>query len=466
VNRNILSHRCCWFLISLVLVVCAPAAAQWKDNMGGSWNNPTSASIGNIINDQLWNRMRAKARARAKSGNSAPANTSRKETPPAEPEVSKKTPAQIDAAVRFRSTGTQLRTQAFADFLSDGGTPETKKQMPAIISALLTEYEKAARAQGKPNDLALATTAALVYNSSIYNGTPDPEDARIMEIRDALAELAAEDGTFTSMTDRQKQELYENLVISTMLAKVGYEEAKKTSDEATMATYRSLAGQTLRAVSGMPPEKIDFSTDAPAMNAARILDAASTNSTNQSSPATGPQSVPPTKVSSSEFLDFDPFPDKPYVQPQKPLLGGLRKTITMADLAGTWEIGGASVQTYVSSGTNSHTDASFYGKKYFIHSDGTFDSKFQGRASNTTIRESDSGTVILSGGFITLKSRQNPAMRYQFVAFMDQPNRAAVLSLIYIGENAPLDGETLRANCAHANGYVSCLNGEEWVRIP
>ena len=191
-NRNILGHRRCWYLISLVLVMCAPAAAQWKDNMGGSWNNPTSASIGNIINDQLWNRMRAKARARDKSANSAPANTSRIETPLAQAEVSKKTPAQVDAAVRFRSTGTQLRTQAFADFLSDGGTPETKKQMPAIISTLLTEYEKAARAQGKPNDLALATTAALVYNSSIYNGTPEPEDARIMEIRDALAELAAE----------------------------------------------------------------------------------------------------------------------------------------------------------------------------------------------------------------------------------------------------------------------------------
>src|SRR6185312_1961850 len=142
-------------------------------------------------------------------------NNSRTETTVAAPEVSKTTPAQIDAAVRFRSTGTELRTKAFADFLSAGGTPETKKQMPVIISALLTEYEKAARAQGRPNDLALATTAALIYNSSIFNDTPDPEDARIMEIRDALAELAGEDGTFASMTDRQKQELYENLVIST-----------------------------------------------------------------------------------------------------------------------------------------------------------------------------------------------------------------------------------------------------------
>ena len=197
--------------------------------MGGSWNNPTSASIGNIINDQLWNRVFAKARAATR-----PARPLRLRQRRAGSKLRlqnlkslKKLRRRSTPRFAFRSTGTQLRTQAFADFLSAGGTPETKKQMPLIISTLLTEYEKAARAQGKPNDLALATTAALVYNSSIYNGTPEPDDARIMEIRDALAELMAEDGTFASMTDRQKQELYENLVISTMLAKAGYEEAKR-----------------------------------------------------------------------------------------------------------------------------------------------------------------------------------------------------------------------------------------------
>jgi hypothetical protein len=114
-------------ILFVTLIVClfcfsGVASAQWTDNMGGSWNNPTSASIGNIINDHLWNRIRAKARARAKTGNSTPATT-------VEPQVSKKTPAQIDAAVRFRSTGTQLKTQAIADELSSGGTPEAKKSI-------------------------------------------------------------------------------------------------------------------------------------------------------------------------------------------------------------------------------------------------------------------------------------------------------------------------------------------------
>lgn len=254
-KKNASRFNLCCGLISLLLLMSAPVFAQYKDNTGGNWNNPTSASIGNIINDQLWNRMRAKARERVKSGDSA-------STKAGPAEVPHKSPAQIEAAVHFRSTGTQLKTQTIADEISAGDAPEAKKQTLAILSTLLTEYEKAARAQGKPNDLALAITAALVYNSSIYNGTPEPEDARIMEIRDALAELAAEGGAFASMTDRQKQELYETAVIFTMLAKAGYEEAKNTGDTSSLAIYRNLAGQTLQAVSGMPPEKINLSATA------------------------------------------------------------------------------------------------------------------------------------------------------------------------------------------------------------
>jgi hypothetical protein len=247
------------FLFIFVCGLPTSGSSQWSDNMGGNWNNPTGASVGNIINDQLWNRVFAKARARDKTRAKQPSGSpSSNDAAPVPAETSPKTPAQIDAAVRFRSTGTQLETQAIADELGAGGTPDAKKQMFTVLSTLLTEYEKAARTQGKPNDLALAITAALVYNGGIYNGTPEPADARIMEIRDALAELAVEDGTFAALSDRQKQVLYEKLVISTMLAKAGYEDAKEKGDKTNMAIYRNLSGRTLQAVSGMSPEKINF----------------------------------------------------------------------------------------------------------------------------------------------------------------------------------------------------------------
>jgi hypothetical protein len=187
-------------------------------------------------------------------------------------------------------------------------------------------------------------------------------------------------------------------------------------------------------------------------------------------PSSSPSS-PTTNLSeperpNSEYLDFDPFPDKPHIQAQQPLIGRLRKTITMADLAGTWEVGGASVMEYITSSSQSTTSVSFGRTKYTIRADGSYDGKFQGRASNTTIRESESGTISLSGGFIIKRDRNNRELKYQFVAFMIQPNGAAVLTMIYLGENPPMDAEALRANCGHAHGYITCMNGEEWVRIP
>ncbi len=290
-----------------LFVALTTAKAQFGGSYGGAgsstWNNPISASmsvmIQGVINRKMLERSianrqgkRVSSTTTSNGSTSVPERTRDKARSPnsatTEPEVSMKTPEQIDAAVRFRSTGTQLKTQAIADELSAGDTPEAKKKMFTILSTFLSEYEKAARAQGKPNDLALAITAALVYNSSIYNGTPEPEDARIMEIRDALAELVVEGDSFASMNDRQKQELYETAVIFTMLAKAGYDEAKTNGDTSSMAIYRNLAGQTLQAVSGLPPEKINLGVQPAAEEPVPYSPPAS--------PPSSPQNIPATTI--------------------------------------------------------------------------------------------------------------------------------------------------------------------------
>ena len=168
----------------------------------------------------------------------------------------------------------------------------------------------------------------------------------------------------------------------------------------------------------------------------------------------------------SDFLDFDPFPDKPRIQPQKPLIGRLRKTITTADLAGKWENGGASIMEYVNSSSSTSTSVSFGRTDFTIRGDGAYDSVSQSRASNTTIRESETGTIILTGGWFIMRSSKGREERYQFVSYMLQPNGAVVLSLIRRGDSPPLTPTELVANCGHANGYISCMGGEEWVRIP
>jgi len=256
--------KSCFVLVVACFLATDIVTGQHKDMMGGNWNNPVSASIGNIINDRIWNRMRAKARARRKIGTAASADSGASSTD-VQP-VTKQSAAEIAAATRFRSTGTQLTTRELAN--ASGNTPEEKAQMFKLMSTALTLYETEARRPGRPNDFALALAVALAVNSNVYNGRPEPEEARLLELGDAIGELMAEDNVFGGITDKQKQEMYESMVIFTMLVQAGSNEAKQNGDAAEAATYRELAGKVLQNISGMSPEKIRLDPDASATAAA------------------------------------------------------------------------------------------------------------------------------------------------------------------------------------------------------
>lgn len=165
----------------------------------------------------------------------------------------------------------------------------------------------------------------------------------------------------------------------------------------------------------------------------------------------------------------DPFPDKPNTQPQKPLVGRLKNSITMDDLAGKWEEGGAVVTTTIDSGDTRHTDTSFVGIWYLIGRDGSVESHYQGRTSNQTVRGTSSGTITLSGGHIILTTTAGEgrgSRKYQFVSYMTLPNGGAVLTLIYVGDNPDYNATQLYYSCGHANGYIDCISGTTWVREP
>jgi hypothetical protein len=204
--------------------------------------------------------LRAKARARRNAGSASTASA-RTQNRTAVAEPPKQSAAQIAAATRFRSTGTQLTTRETANGFGD--TPEEKEQMFRLMGTLLTAYETEARRLGRPHDFALALAVALAVNSSVFHGTPEPEEARLLEIGDAIGQLMAESNPFAGVPDRQKQKMYETMIIFTMLAQAGTEEARQNGDTASAEIYRKLAGQTLQAVSGMPPEKLRFDTEVP-----------------------------------------------------------------------------------------------------------------------------------------------------------------------------------------------------------
>lgn len=444
-KRNILSHRRCWFLIFLLVVACSPVVAQYTDRLGGNWNNPASAMITNIVMDRMA-RRRLEKRLGVKHS-SPGASTGR----PSSGE-SAETPRPVnDAVVHFRSTGTQLKTREIANLI-DAGNP----RVVTLLTAIMEEYEKGARAAGKPNDLALALSFFFATNASVYHDAGQPPDPQMLELRDIIAGALVEGNALNGVTDRQKQEMYETLVLYTGFTLAAYQEAKQLGNAESLKVSQQLAGQNLQAVTGISPEKITFND--------RGLSIDNGSNTADASASVADSSAAPTPT----IQNNDPFPDRPGYAPQKPLSGTLNVTITMADLVGTWDHGAGSVQTYIDSNTGdySHTATSFYGEQYSIKSDGTFEYKFVGRANNRTVRELDSGNVILSGGYITFKFKGRTTEKYQFIAFMTQPNGSAIISLVPVGENEQgYDAAGLRLECGHSSGYIHCVGGVEWARL-
>ena len=74
-----------------------------------------------------------------------------------------------EVSVRFRSTGTQLKTREIANLISPGDT-----QVFTVLTTILEEFDKEAQKLGKPNDLALALSFFFATNANIYHDTGIP----------------------------------------------------------------------------------------------------------------------------------------------------------------------------------------------------------------------------------------------------------------------------------------------------
>jgi hypothetical protein len=160
------------------------------------------------------------------------------------------TPAQMNAAVQFRSTGTRLMTQKFADGLGDM-YKQDKTEMKEMISAMVDRYEAEAAAKGLRNDLALALVSYIALNRRVYNGATEKLAHPFEQntgLRDAIAEYAAQSGTFNKMTDRQKQEMYEALVMVAVFTHYMHELANKSNHAQAQKEIKHIAKGNLKSI--------------------------------------------------------------------------------------------------------------------------------------------------------------------------------------------------------------------------
>ena len=238
---------CCWSIL-LLPVISTPALAQYSDSLGGNWSNPASAMITNIIMDRYARRRLEQNLAAKRSGARPSSPNSSDSVAPA---------AKFnDASLHFRSTGTQLKTREIANLIAPGNP-----QALTIMNTILSEYEKGARAAGEPDDLALALSFFFATNASVYHDGGIPADAAVMDLRHAIASSVVEGNALNGVSDRQKQEMYEALVLYTGFALAAYQEGKQTGNAETVKVSQQLAGQNLLAVTGLSPDKISFTNE-------------------------------------------------------------------------------------------------------------------------------------------------------------------------------------------------------------
>lgn len=238
--------------VLVLLITSVPALAQYRDNLGGNWNNPMSATITNIIMDRYAQRRLkenlAAKRSRVNTSASSAASASVK-------------PKLNDASLHFRPTGTALKTREIANLI-DAGNP----QVFQLMSALLEEYEKNARAAGKPNDVALALSFFLATNASVYHDAGQPTDSQMLELRETIAEALLQANALNGVTDRKKQEMYETLVLFTGFALAAYQEGKQQGNPASVRVAQQLAGQNLQAITGVSPDETSFTDQGLSIN--------------------------------------------------------------------------------------------------------------------------------------------------------------------------------------------------------
>ena len=227
--------------LGVLLATAAPAAAQFTSSLGGTFNNPGSALLGTMIG----NRLLADA---ARKG--APRDGT---TTPAKPLSS-----AAAARLTFTPVARNLMVKELADTLINDAA--ARQELSAAFVSYLREFDEQARRDREPsNDVGRAAAFFVMVNYFAATGR-EPTDAQADGAQAIFRAGLIDNPGFARMGDRDRQRLYESLVIlgSFPIAGVAQAEQAKNSGQAKM--FRDFAAELVTTLIGVPVEKIRLTT--------------------------------------------------------------------------------------------------------------------------------------------------------------------------------------------------------------
>lgn len=239
-------------LIGLAAVMIFTCSQQTFAQLVDFYTSPGyTRLIDNLTTNYIWNSS-MKRYTENSTNNKGASGVSRSKSP------SPSQPYEVPAyrrypAVQFKPTGTRLMLEELANTF--GKTPQDKADWKKLISETLDRYETSARAKGYPNDLALAYVSFVGLNKLVYQGVTEkpiiPFEQNI-GLRDVVAELATDHGTFSKYPDREKQILYELFVVYGAVTYHLYEKALEEKKTEEIKNAKIAAAQNL-ATAGIKP---------------------------------------------------------------------------------------------------------------------------------------------------------------------------------------------------------------------
>lgn len=235
-------------LVATVIFACSQQT--FSQDSRWAFGSHYQSFINTLVTNKIWEGATGHSR---KPNAQNPGASKSSESVPTTPIVDP-AKARIDRAVQFKSTGTRLKVKEYAEMIDP--VPADREETRKMLSGILDKYEAEALERGYKNDFAFAVVSYIYILGSVYNEQlPGPPETMFynafekgQESRNGLAEAIARDGALDKMTDRQKQEGYEFLIMTAGFIYHRFETAKKEKNAEELKHIKTLTAGLLKDV--------------------------------------------------------------------------------------------------------------------------------------------------------------------------------------------------------------------------
>lgn len=148
-----------------------------------------------------------------------------------------------------------------------GNTPQERRHIEELLTKCLNFYTDTARQKGVPlNDVARALNYYIATNYFVYTHGAGPTQDQMAATRKVISANMVQDENFRRMSDREKQESYETLIVLAGFVDLGYGSSKQSGNAKLSGQFREMARHNLETLLGTPIEKIHFTNEGLALN--------------------------------------------------------------------------------------------------------------------------------------------------------------------------------------------------------